>query len=298
MGRNKISVVMATYNGAKFLRPQLESIIHQTHEVSEFIVGDDCSTDQTSDILTEYAHKGVLRWYGNEEQLGVAANFRTAAARADVENYIAFADQDDVWGKDKLALSLTRLQEIEQPDLPAMVYSNLQIIDEQGILTGTSLWQVLGADGYPHTLNTILFGSPVSGCTMLMNPALARYVETIPDHYTIIHDEWLTLCAFTFGHAAIVPDPVISYRQHAGNVTFSTGHTVPGRMKRIMTEVVKALKSSDDLFARQFIVVRKFYEVFSEKMSADKRQLFEAFLSLEQAGYLRKKRAFRRMVKG
>lgn len=295
MGRNKISVVMTTYNGAKFLGPQLESIIHQTHKVSEFIVGDDCSTDQTTKILAAYASKDLLRWYANEKQLGVAANFRTAAAKADIENYIAFADQDDVWSRDKLALSLARLQEIEQPGLPAMVYSDLQIIDEDGVLTGNSLWQVLGADRYPHTLSTILFGSPVSGCTMLMNPALARYVETIPDHSTIIHDEWLTLCAYTFGHAAIVPEPIISYRQHEGNVTFSTEYKAPGRMKRRLNEIVKALKGSDDLFARQFIVVRKFYEVFSEKMDIDKKQLFEGFLKLEYAGYLRKKWGFRKV---
>lgn len=291
---SKISVVMTTYNGAKFLRPQIESILNQTHQPSEFIVGDDQSTDQTGEILTEYAEKSPLKWHLNTRLMGVAANFRTHAALADPENYIAFADQDDVWHPEKLAVSLARMQEIEQPNLPAMVYSDLMIMTEKGALTGKSLWDIIGVNGYPHRLSTILFGGPVSGCTMLINPTLARYIETIPLNTTIIHDEWLSLCAFTFGNTAIVAPPTISYRQHTNNQTFSTSHEPPGRLKKRINELRKVIFGNDDLFARQFFVVRKFYETFSKDMNAEKRKIFEAFLCLENAGYWRKKWAFRK----
>ena len=290
---SEISVVMTTYNGAKFLRPQIDSILNQTHRLAEFIVGDDRSTDQTTEILIEYAEKNALKWQQNTRQLGVAANFATHAALADLENYIAFADQDDIWKPEKLQVSLALLQEIEQPNLPAMVYSDLQIMTENGDLTGRTLWNVIGVNAYPHRLETILFGGPVSGCTMLINPALARYIATIPLNTTIIHDEWLSLCVFTFGNTAIVAQPTIFYRQHISNQTFSTSHEPASRVKKRIHEIVKVIKGKDDLFARQFRVVRKFYETFSAEMNAEKRKIFEAFLRLENASYWRKKWAFR-----
>lgn len=96
-GMNTVSVVMATYNGEKYLREQMDSIIAQTYPIHELIVQDDGSTDSTVDILREYADRyGFVHVYRNATNLGYKENFRTATMRATGE-FICLADQDDVW---------------------------------------------------------------------------------------------------------------------------------------------------------------------------------------------------------
>ncbi|RYF95060.1 MAG: glycosyltransferase family 2 protein [Chitinophagaceae bacterium] len=295
MNKSGISVVLATYNGERFLRKQIDSIIYQTLAPEEILVGDDRSDDDTAKILQEY--QTALKVHVNATRLGAVINFKTIASKVNQANYIAFADQDDIWLPGKLALSLDHLQKFQKPDLPAMVYSDPKIINDQDELISPSLWALLGIDQYPHTLDTILFGNPVSGCTMLVNPALAKYIDTIPDDFSINHDAWLTLCAYTFGRAVVLPEQVILYRQHGNNLTFSTAHQPAGRLKKRISELVNSISGRDDLFVQQFKLVRRFYETFKEGLPREKKKIIETFLGLENAGYMRKKLAFRAACK-
>jgi glycosyltransferase involved in cell wall biosynthesis len=97
-----VSIVMCTYNGSLYLRRQLDTIVNQTYPLLEIIIQDDCSTDATMEILHEYAEKySIIRIYQNEERKGHILNFFSATNRASGE-YIAFADQDDIWKLDKI----------------------------------------------------------------------------------------------------------------------------------------------------------------------------------------------------
>lgn len=101
--RPTVSVVMATYNGAAFIREQIDSILNQTYPISELIIQDDCSTDSTPAICREYEAKyPIVHFYKNEHNLGFNDNFRTAAMRA-TGDFIAISDQDDVWFPEKIA---------------------------------------------------------------------------------------------------------------------------------------------------------------------------------------------------
>jgi glycosyltransferase involved in cell wall biosynthesis len=100
--RPTVSVVMATYNGAAFIREQIDSILNQTYPISELIIQDDCSTDSTPAICREYEEKyPIVHFYENEHNLGFNDNFRTAAMRA-TGDFIAISDQDDVWFPKKI----------------------------------------------------------------------------------------------------------------------------------------------------------------------------------------------------
>ncbi len=100
--RPTVSVVMATYNGAAFIREQIDSILNQTYPISELIIQDDCSTDSTPAICREYEEKyPIVHFYENEHNLGFNDNFRTAAMRA-TGDFIAISDQDDVWFPEKI----------------------------------------------------------------------------------------------------------------------------------------------------------------------------------------------------
>jgi len=97
-----VSVIMCTYNGARFLREQLDSILQQSYPIHEIIVQDDCSTDETVDIVKEYiAHYPVVKLFVNDHNLGFNLNFKCAAMKA-TGDYVAISDQDDVWFPQKI----------------------------------------------------------------------------------------------------------------------------------------------------------------------------------------------------
>ena len=124
----KISVVMCTYNGARFIREQLDSILNQTYPIYELIVQDDCSTDETVEIVKEYQVRFPqvdIKIYINEKNLGFNRNFLTAIQKAKGE-YIAIADQDDIWLLNKLEVLLCNIGD------NAFIYHNSTVINNQG----------------------------------------------------------------------------------------------------------------------------------------------------------------------
>ena len=294
VNRPHISVVMATYNGERFLRQQLNSLCDQEFKADEIVVSDDHSSDQTIQILEEY--NSILAYTANHGKRGVISNFKNAASRAKTGNYMAFADQDDLWLSNKLSASMDMLLRSEDKSLPCMVYSDPIVINNEDEVSAQSLWTILGFNKYQHKLETILFGNPAGGCTMLINPELAKYISTIPDD-SYMHDAWLTLCAYTFGKAIVMKEQVLLYRQHDSNVTFSNDYKQTSRFKRILKEVKSAISGRNTLFAEQFVFVKQFYTYFREEIPEDKKRIFESFLNLENASYLKKKLAFRKAAK-
>ena len=102
MEKKTVSVVMCTYNGERFLREQMDSILAQTYPIHEIIISDDCSTDGTIDILREYAAKHTfIKIHQNARNIGFNSNFYHAFNRATGE-YIAISDQDDIWFPQKI----------------------------------------------------------------------------------------------------------------------------------------------------------------------------------------------------
>jgi len=294
MEEAKISIVMATYNGGRFLRKQLDSLACQELKADEIIVSDDHSSDQTLSILDEY--KEILTYSKNPGKRGVISNFKNAASKAKTGNYMAFADQDDLWLSNKLSASMDMLLRSEDKSLPCMVYSDPIVVNNEDEVTAKSLWSILGFNKYQHKLETILFGNPAGGCTMLINPQLAKYISTIPDD-SYMHDAWLTLCAYTFGKAIVMNEQILKYRQHDHNVTFSNDYKKPSRLQRVFTEIKSALNGENNLFAEQFVFVKQFYMYFQDEIPADKKKIFESFLKLEHASYLKKKLAFRKAAR-
>lgn len=292
----EITVIMATYMGAEFLEAQLDSIKRQSLAPSEMIVTDDQSTDLTQEILENYASKNKIRFYINSARKGVIGNFKQAASFANPNHYLSMSDQDDIWHTDKLEISLKELQNMEVEDLPCIVYSDPAVIDQSGNKVANSLWDILGFNNYPHTLETVLYGNPAGGCTMLLNPAAAKYFSTLPAN-TYMHDAWLLLCAFTFGKSSPIPGPLMDYRQHSNNVTFSNKYSKKSRFRRVIAEVLNALFNKDALFKEQFTFVRQFFEQFNASIPANKRIVFLDFLALEKKGYLTKKLAFRKAMR-
>jgi glycosyltransferase involved in cell wall biosynthesis len=291
----RISVVMATYNGAKFLEEQIESILAQSITPSEFIVCDDHSTDGTSEILQKFAQKGCLQYFINPERIGLVGNFKRAVSYTAKENYIALSDQDDLWLPDKLEKSIELLEKIQKTDKPSMVYTDLLLVDENNSLLNPSFFSVLGSHKYQHCLETLLFGNFVLGCTVLMNSSMRSFFEDIPESKYYNHDAWITMIGFSFGQIGCINSPTVRYRKHQQNVTISNI-----KKTNLLTRLInhaKNLLSENNFLEEQFELVGDFFKTYQNQLSASDLSLMNRFLILKNGSYFKKKLAFEKHFK-
>lgn len=290
-----ISVVMATYNGVNFLEEQILSILSQSITPAEFIVCDDLSTDGSIEILEKFAQQGCLTYYINEERLGLVGNFKKAVSYAAKDNYVALADQDDLWLPDKLEKSIALLEKIQKKDTPSMVYSDLILVDENNSLLNPSFLTVLGAHKYQHCLETLVFGNFVLGCTILMNCSMRSFFADIPESKYYNHDAWITMIGFSFGQIGCVDFPTVRYRKHQQNVTISNLKKTSLLIRLI--NHTKNLFSESNFLEEQFELVGDFLKSYEKQLSTDDRSLMNRFLILKNVSYFKKKLAFEKYFK-
>lgn len=206
-----VSIAMATYNGAKYIRKQLDSIYAQTYKNIEVVVTDDCSKDDTAAILEEYKKKRGLRYVVNEKNLGFVRNFEKAMSLC-VGEYIALSDQDDVWEPNKIE----RL--IEAVAGKSLVCSDASLIDDEDAMYHSSFIAYAGSSIPDDSIKKdyLLFGNFVTGCTTLFRSELLKTALPIPEGETF-HDWWLAIVASRRKGIAFVNEPLVRYRQHGLN---------------------------------------------------------------------------------
>lgn len=280
-----ISVVMATYNGALFLAKQLDSIIHQSLQPSEIIVCDDGSTDTTAQILEEYSKKYGLRFYKNETKLGVVRNFKKAVSLTSPDNFIALADQDDIWLPDKLKIQYEHLSSFKNIDLqkPVLVYSDLKVVDETGVVQTNSFWEEWNYHKFKHSFQSIIFGNFVTGCTILMNPACKAYFAEMPDTVEM-HDAWIALIAFAFGEALPMSTPLVQYRKHAHNAAYIKSNPKHSGIKKVLDFCRKILQN-DDFLQDRISMITSFLHFYKTRLTLDQTKDLEDFLAIAKKSY-------------
>ena len=224
-----VTIVMATYQGERFLNEQLSSIAAQTHRNWRLFVSDDGSTDKTRAIVREL---GEAR--RNEVDLvdgprkGFVANFLTSLCQAPETDYYAFSDQDDLWEPDKLERALSILEKTPK-DKPALYCGRTCITDASGRPTGLS-----PAFLRPPSFGNALVQSIGGGNTMVMNHAARALLRAAgPDIDVVSHDWWTYQLVSGAGGAVHYDlEPKLRYRQHATNL-MGANNTFGARCKRI-----------------------------------------------------------------
>lgn len=208
----KVIVLMSTYNGEKYLREQIDSILRQTYSHVELFVRDDGSTDSTKEILESYSEKGLLTWYQGEN-LKAALSFMDLVKKAPDAEYYAFADQDDYWYEDKIEIAVNKLEEI--PENRARLYcSNPKLVDESLNPIPSKMKNFSGKVTFGRTL--VQSFSP--GCTFVFNAKARKYLAKYNESYILMHDSLLVTIISALGVVYFDETPRISYRQHSSNV--------------------------------------------------------------------------------
>lgn len=218
-----VDILLATYNGEKYLPGQLESLRGQTYANWRLLFSDDGSSDSTPEIIraecgrdsrmfdvsTSTRHRSALK------------NFLYLLSKADAD-FVMFCDQDDVWLPDKIERSLQRMQELGNSaascDVPLLVYGDCKVVNQNLELINPSFVSTLSFSPYTITLAQLLVSNVVQGCTIMMNRALVEQVLTASCWEGFdYHDHIVAAVAMSTGLVSFISEPLLLYRQHEGN---------------------------------------------------------------------------------
>lgn len=203
---------MSTYNGEKYLREQIDSILAQEDVKVDLLVRDDGSSDGTIAILNEYKEKKLLDWYDGGN-LGPARSFLDLLNKAGKYDYYAFSDQDDYWMPEKLSVAVKKLATAKK-GVPAVYFSNKEIVDEH-LENGRMSDLVVPVVSFKSSIVRNI----ATGCTMVFNASLRDEVLKYQPKYLEMHDSWIyRVCLAVKGEAIYDNNAYIKYRQHGGNV--------------------------------------------------------------------------------
>lgn len=212
-----ISIALAAYNGSLYIKEQLDSILNQSIQDFELVICDDCSTDNTWDVLQDYKAKDSrIRIYRNASNLGFKKNFEKAIGLCHRE-FIALSDQDDIWTSDHLEILFNIIGN------NYVACGNAQIVDWQGVDKGYDLrflesFDKIYEDNLDLAYRILLNGNPFQGASMLIHNSFFNIALPIPDGVNY-HDAWFAALSSVQGHFIYTSDIVNKYRQHSENVT-------------------------------------------------------------------------------
>ena len=301
---SSIAVIVSTYNGEKYLRTQLDSILVQEGVDVHIFIRDDGSTDGTRSILADYVqkHSNVHVTFG--ENIGYARSFyhmlfecrqfvrpeanygirtETIANTDTVFDYYAFSDQDDYWKPQKLVEGIKKLKKFKSK--PSLYYSNLQHCDKN--LNPRSITDL---HKRKNTLESVTTRRSIAGCTMVFNRKL--YEDLVnnhtPDVVVVSHDNYLISLCFALGGTVVCdPNAYILYRQHTGN---SSGET-SGLKNRVAKEL-KEIKKVRVKKAGEALMAQSLLENYGEQMSEEYRKKIKMISELDKFGISRLKAFF------
>lgn len=207
----KVQILMSTYNGEKYLKQQLDSILNQTYPDICVLIRDDGSTDGTVAILQQYADKHENITFYTGKNIGVIQSFfDLLRASDDAVEFYGFADQDDVWMPQKVERAVGMLQ-LKDADMPLLYCSDTYVTDEQ-------LRILKKDDKKPRpSWGNALVQNICTGCTAVTNKKLRDIVKVTRPQQIVMHDWWLYLTAELYGETVYDNEAYIKYRQHGNN---------------------------------------------------------------------------------
>lgn len=266
-----VSIVIATYDGEKFLEKQLESIFLQTYPNLEIVIIDDGSTDGTLSIVNKYTalYKNV-KFFLNGERLGYIKNFEKGCSLSKGD-FIAFCDQDDYWHKDKIK----RL--VEEIDIYPMIYSDSVLCGEKLQPIGANISDRVSTQSFHSCIQQAVF-CRVYGNTILIKRSL--YQQAAPFLSIIPHDWWLCYVATLHGGIKYLNEPLVYYRQHSFNVFGAVGSKRRRRKKN--NKKVSKQKALAEIRMR----MRIFYKTCPGRLIKEKKILYNLMKSYQNFSFI------------
>lgn len=216
-----ISVCMATYNGAKYIKKQLASILSQLSPIDEIIVSDDGSKDETISIIESLCDSRI-KIYKNTGKHGVVSNFENALSKANGD-IIFFSDQDDIWAENKVQVMVRELQNSD------LVVHDALIMDKDDDVSDINYYSLRA----PHLgyWNNLMRNCFVGSC-LAFKKEMLPYIFPFPKHI-LWHDMWIGLVVSKKGKVKFIDDKLLYYRRHGGNASATGEKSTFSRWKQL-----------------------------------------------------------------
>lgn len=257
----KVQVLLSSYNGEKYIKNQIESILKQEDVEVSLLIRDDGSNDKTLDIIEKMAKENKNISYYQGENIGVAKSFMNLVNKAKESDYYAFADQDDIWMPKKIISAIKKLENVKEK--PSLYISALEIVDEK--LDTIEIKKVSGN----FTFEGEMIKNFAVGCTMVFNKELCNILKKYNPSYIIMHDSWITRVCYAIGGNVIIDDNTyIKYRQHQNNVM---GYKYGG-LKKLKKQFEIAFKDNVSMRANIANELKNGYE---DLLTEDTKQVVE-----------------------
>lgn len=271
-----IVILLATYNGERFIRQQLDSLFGQTNQDFLLAVHDDGSTDGTVDIINEYRDKYPDRmeiFYGNSCG-GPKENFLWMLGRVEADYYL-FCDQDDVWFPEKLQRSIDALTDAEgafhhegDEIQPVCVFTDMKVVDEELNVLSDSFIRYIGRIPSNTAYTQILIDNPAAGCTMCFNRQLRDLVVQLAPQLDMekipMHDVLVLETAAIMGQVVAIDEPMAYYRQTGFNTMGATTESETQKASRNIGDFKQG-----SFFAKKKAFVNEARDFAGEILKAD-----------------------------
>ena len=291
---NTIAILLSTYNGEKYIIDQLRSLEKQSYPYFDLYIRDDASSDSTLQLITNFISKSSLNItiLPTKNNLGAKNSFEFLlknSLQAKQYEYFMFCDQDDVWFTDKVLQSYEKIQQLETKFSslkPMLIYTDLQVVDENLNILGDSLWNDFHLNPKKNSLNFLAMQCNITGCTMMFNRKLAELSLPFPTE-AIMHDYWVGMVASSLGQMDYLDKATISYRQHGNNVS---GGADKFNLKYITYKASKFFNNDEyyEVLGRQIIQSESFLLQYKSYLPEDKIDILKAMISFQSVSFLKK----------
>lgn len=264
MEEKKILVLLSAYNGEEYIAQQLDSILEQTWKNVEIYVRDDGSSDGTRAILQTYKNDGRIHLELGEN-VGFIKSFFWLVEHCGDADYYAYADQDDVWFADKLAMAMELLEKKEQ-DKPLLYFSNYDFYDSQLHFVSHQK----GEKKHPTFCNALVDCMPL-GFNSVFNRAARELMKNQPPQDSCGHDWWTYLVCQGLGEVLYDERPTVKYRRHEGNAS-------PGGMAFFKHQLWRIRKFfGQGYFTNVHKMLQEYERYYGERLSLADRKLLQLF---------------------
>ena len=230
-----IAILMATYNGEEYIREQLDSILNQSCSDFKIYIHDDGSTDKTPEIAADYAGRfpEKVEVLDGPPTGGGKYNFFYLLKNVKADYYM-FSDQDDVWLKNKVELSINRMHKMEKlrGNVPLLAYTNMKVVDSDLNVIDESHMHHANIDPHRNRLCQLIPENVAYGCTIIFNDKLKQEMFKVQDVDILRwHDWWASIVAASTGYVSYIDECTSLYRQHGDNSVGS--HTEVGLRRKL-----------------------------------------------------------------
>ncbi len=272
---NKLAVILvATYNGEKYIVEQLKSLLSQTYRPLKIIIADDCSKDSTVELIMDFCNRydseKCINIETNKYNKGVIVNFIDLLSKVNENEYVFFCDQDDYWRPDKVEIMMNRMMKLEaDKKMPYLICHNYNIADKDNNIYDNS--RIEWTD-----FNALAYNPQIPGCCMMVNYDLVKILD-FENIDILMHDWYISLMAAMSGRIEVIDECLINYRQHEDNVLGYRNRvkaSVFGKIKDYKNNMPKRYKIYIDRF-KQLISIAYKYRTYND---------FEYLISMYETG--------------